>query len=106
MSLQHFLKSKAIWDFNAPIKLGDSSDDSTHHRKRNTHLREIYDSPECDTKVISVQEIGRHEKSLQHASEPTQRRCISVLWPHCLFGLVWCSPPRLGSQWGIMETRQ
>lgn len=106
MSLQQFLKSKAFWDFNAPIKLVDSSDDSTHHRKRNTHLREIYDSPECDTKVISVQEIGRHEKSLQHASEPIQRRCISVLWPHCLFGLVWCSAPRLQSHWGIMKTRQ
>lgn len=92
-----FLGNKVFWGFSASIKLGYTSDDPTRYWKRNIHLREIYCSLECDTKVISVEEIGRHEKSLQQALEPIQRQCISVLWPHCLFSLVWCSPPRLQS---------
>lgn len=31
--------------------------------RENKHLREIYSSLECDTKAISVWEIGRHEKN-------------------------------------------
>lgn len=64
---------------------------------------EIYCSPECDTKAISVGEIGRHEKFAHHALEPTQKQWISVLWPNCLFSLVWCSFARLQSQWGILR---
>lgn len=64
MSLQQFLWSKMFWGFSASIKLGYTSDDPNHYWKRNIHLREIYYSLECDTKAISVGEIGRHERSL------------------------------------------
>lgn len=101
-----FSRVRCSAPFNASIKLGYTSDDPAHSWKRNIHLREIYCSLECDTKAISVAEIGRHEKSFQQGLEPIQRQCILVLWPHCLFSLVRCSSPRHQSHWGIIVTGQ
>lgn len=67
MPLQQFLSSEMLWGFSALIKLVYTSDDPAQYWMRTIHLREIYHSLECDTKAISVGEIGWHEKSLQQS---------------------------------------
>lgn len=58
MPLQQFLSSEMLWGFSALIKLVYTSDDPAQYWMRTIHLREIYHSLECDTKAISVGEIG------------------------------------------------